>query len=304
MSRLFLVDSHALLHRAFHAMSNSKLTYQGKPIGAVYGFFSMFLAAVFELKPTYLATCFDSSEPTFRHKKFIAYQAHRPATEEQLKSQIDLTREILGEAKIPLFVKPGYEADDLIGTIAEKSQKKREVKEIIIVTGDKDLMQLVKGKTRLFLLAGGGNASQISLVGSDGVQEKLGIRPDQVIDYKALVGDSSDNYPGVYGIGPKTAEELLENYDNLKNIYQNLDKIKESWRNKLVNGREAAQLSQELAKIVLNTPINFSLERSCWDEKSLLTLKHSLRRFNFRSLVGRIEKYFDQGNLRKQMKLI
>jgi DNA polymerase-1 len=152
MSKLLIIDSHALLHRAYHALPKDSLTQHGKPINAVYGFFSMLLSAIEELNPDYLVTCFDAPGPTFRHKKFIGYQAHRPKMEDELKGQVELTRETLEDADIPMKMVQGYEADDLAGTIANElkvQSEKLKIEDVVIVTGDKDLMQLVDDQTNI-----------------------------------------------------------------------------------------------------------------------------------------------------------
>jgi len=267
---------------------------------AVYGFFSMILRAIFELKPDYLAACFDAPGPSFRSQKFIGYQANRPKMKDELGLQIKTTRQALKEAAIPGLIKQGFEADDLIGTIAQKAKKK--VDQVIVITGDKDLMQLVDKKVRLFLLTRG--ISGAELIGPKGVEKQLGIKPKQVVDYKGLVGDPSDNYPGVAGIGPKTAVKLLRQSGSLKAVYRDLKKFDPSLREKLERGRNSALLSQDLAQIRRDVGLKFSLARSKWNDQKLLKLKSALRELGFPSLVRRIERRLDQGKTEKQMSLI
>lgn len=304
MSKLLIIDSHALLHRAYHALPKDSLTQKGKPINAVYGFFSMLLSAIEELDPDYLITCFDARGPTFRHKKFIGYQAHRPKMEDELKGQVKLTRETLEEAQIPVKMIEGYEADDLAGTIANrlKAEGSMPNANVIIVTGDKDLMQLVDKKTKLYLLRNGISGGE--LIGPEEVEEKLGVSPKQVVDYKALIGDASDNYPGVYGIGPKTAEKLFDQFDTVKEIYDHLDQISGSTRKKLEEGRESAELSYQLAEIVLDAPVEVDWEKAKFSDQKLIELKNSLQSLNFRSLVQRIEDRFNAGKTENQMSLL
>src|SRR3989344_3525742 len=202
MNKLVLIDGNAILHRAYHAIP--PLTSRtGEPINAVYGLVSMLLKTIDDLKPSHLAVCFDRPEPTFRKKIYQAYQAQRPETEESLSSQFAKAKEVLDSMRIKIFEMPGYEADDLIGTIAEKSVK---INEVVIVTGDRDILQLVddRKKIRVFMPIVG--LSNGRVFKEEDVFSKLGVLPNQIIDYKALVGDASDNYPGVFGIGPKTAE--------------------------------------------------------------------------------------------------
>lgn len=307
MSRLLLIDSHAILHRTYHALPKANFKSNGQLVNAVYGFFSMFLKAIDELKPNYLIASFDAPGPTFRHEMFIGYQAHRPEVENELKDQMKITRKSLKKADIPVLMKRGYEADDIIGTIVKKINEKEfpsklEIDEVIIVTGDKDIMQLVNEKVKLFMLTSGISGSDI--VGPEEVEEKLGIKPSQVIDYKALIGDSSDNYPGVYGIGPKTAETLFEKFDSVDKIYDNLDQIKGNKKKKLEKGKESAFLSKELAVIVQDVPIKVSWGKAKWSDQRLLALKQSLKELNFRSLVGRIEDKFNKGKTDNQLSLI
>jgi len=312
VSKLVIIDSHAILHRAYHALPKENFKRQGEPVNAVYGFFSMLLLVISELEPDYLVACFDSPGPNFRHQKFIAYQANRLKTESDLTSQIKLTKKLVEETEIPVFIAPGFEADDIIGTLVKKLRaknanakakgKKSEIDRAIIVTGDKDLMQLVGPKADLFLLDRG--VSGASLVGPKEVKERLGVDPDQVVDYKALVGDSADNYPGVAGIGPKTAVSLLSSFSDLNGVYQHLPKVGLKLKEKLAQGREAALLSQELARISQDVPIKLSFKKMAWDKERLLKLQSSLKDLGFRSLVNRIEKKFSVVSKNNQMKLI
>jgi len=319
MARLVLIDSHAILHRAYHALPRLNFKRKGQLVNAVYGFFSMLLKAINELKPDYLIACFDAPGPTFRHEQFIGYQANRPKMADELSEQIELARESLKKAGIPVLIQPGFEADDLIGTIIKKiknqpachrlrlrpmagRKSKIKIKEIIVVTGDKDLMQLVDNRVRLFLLSKG--ISGAELVGPKEVKEKLGVKPRQVVDYKALVGDPSDNYPGVAGIGPKTANKLIAQFGSLNKIFAQVQKIDSKLRDKLEAGRESALLSYQLAKIVRNAPIKLKLSDSRWNQNKLIKLKSVLKKLGFPSLVKRIDKQLGLKEQERQMKLI
>ncbi len=304
MSKLVIIDSHALLHRAYHALPKESLTQRGKPVNAVYGFFSMLLSAIDELEPDYLICCFDAPGPTFRHEMFVGYQAQRPKMEDELKGQIDLTRETIEGADIPMKMIEGYEADDLAGTIAHQLKANGSMPNAyaIIVTGDKDLMQLVDEQTSLYLLGRGISGGE--LVGPVEVEKKLGVAPDQVVDYKAMIGDSSDNYPGVYGIGPKTAEKLFDKYDTVEEIYNHLDEISGSTREKLEKGKESAELSFELAEIALDAPVEVDWDKARFSDQKLIKLKNSLESLNFRSLVSRIEEKFNSGRTESQMSFL
>lgn len=295
-----IIDGHALLHRAYHALP--PLTNNNLPVGALYGFFSMFLSVIKKTNPTFLAVCLDTPKPTFRHKEFIGYQAQRPPMESELKKQREMLYSLLKEAKIGLFLKEGYEADDLIATLA--SWGKRKNLEVVIVSGDKDLMQLVNRRVKLLMPQRG--ISEFVLIGPEEVEEKLGIKPSQVVDFKALVGDPSDNYQGVEGIGPKTAASLLRKYKSLKGIYQHCGEISENMRRKLQRDKESAFLARKLAKIVDTAEIKVSSKKVAWGKKKLLRLTEVFQQMNFKSLVNRIRKDFSLKNTshnNQQMKL-
>ena len=230
MKRLVLIDGHAILHRAYHAFPKTLTTSRGELVNAVYGFTRMLLKVIEDLKPTYLAVAFDIAKPTFRHQEFIGYQAHRPAMEAEMEGQIERVYQVVRTLNIPIFTAEGYEADDVIGTLADQAAKRRT--ETVIVTGDKDIMQLVKGRVKVYTPVKGFSGAKI--FSQKEVKELLGVKPKQIVDYKALVGDSSDNYPGVHGIGPKTAVKLLKKYRDLDTIYKKIEEIEErvarNWR--------------------------------------------------------------------------
>ena len=283
---LLIIDSHAVLHRAYHALpflTNKK----GEPIGAVFGYFSVLLSTLKEIKPEKLAVCFDYPAPTFRHEQYFAYQAKRPPMEDRLASQINKTWEIAKEAKIARFKKSGFEADDLAATLAKKSKAKK----VYILTGDKDLMQLVDKKTNLLLMQR--QMSKFTVVDPLEVKNILGVLPDQVVDYKGLAGDSSDNYPGVPGVGPKTTLGLLSEFKTFKKVYQNLDKLPEGLQKKLKQGQEAGELSLKLAKIINKVPLKIKSQQLAWKNDKMEGLKEILAKEGFKSLVGRIERNFD-----------
>ncbi len=298
MSKLILIDGNAILHRAFHALP-PLTTKRGEPINAVYGFISMFLRVIQDLKPTHVVVAFDRKEPTFRHEEYEQYQAHRPEMDKDLIPQFEKTRRVVGAFGIPIYDKAGFEADDVIGTLAKQAEKK--LKEVVIVTGDRDILQLVTDKTKVYLPIRG--LSDAKLMEADDVVEKLGVRPDQVDDYKALVGDPSDNYPGVPGIGPKTATKLLEEYDTVENIYKNINKISENVAKKLKEGKESAIISQRLAEIVTNVPVKLDIEKSeKWkvNSKKVLDL---FAEYNLRTLAKRVKKVGEQIEQEKQGEL-
>ena len=296
---LLLLDLHALIHRAYWAIP--RLTdSSGQPTNAVYGLTNMIFRLVDDLTPSHLLAANDLPEPSFRHQEYIGYQIKRQRAEEDLVSQIPLAHHLVKSMQIPLFSSSGFEADDVIATLVKKllpqfkktsSQKSSPVL-VTIVTGDKDLMQLVSRQVHLHLPLRG--LSQTQDFGPRAVREKLGVKPSQVVDYKALVGDSSDNYPGVLGIGEKTAVPLLQKYGSLDQIYQNLSDISSpALREKLKSSKEDAYLSRRLAKLVDTVPLPAHLRLSSLKFKpSQLTQSLPfLQELGFHSLQKRLEKY-------------
>lgn len=290
MSKLLLIDSHAIIHRAFHSIPKH-LTYQGKPVNAFYGFYSMLYAALDELNPKYLVFCLDSPGPTFRDKEYIAYRAQRKPTDPDLKHQFPLIIDSLENSDLSHFSMGGYEADDILATISKKALAKKEDLDIFIITGDKDLMQLVNKKVKLFMPVRG--LTQTKTYDIKAVKDRLGVRPDQVVDLKALMGDQSDNYPGVTGVGPKTATDLLDRFDTLDNVYKHLDDIKETLRTKLERDKDNAYLSQKLAQLEYKVPIKFSLKKSRLTDDKIKKLIEVFKLYNFKSLTSRFSKKFN-----------
>src|SRR3989338_10210422 len=210
MNRLVIIDGHAILYRAYHALPTSLTTSKGQMVNAVYGFTSMLLRVVAELKPTHLIVAFDTPEPTFRNKLYEDYQIQRPKADDDFISQIGMVKKLVTEMGIVRYEKPGFEADDVIGTLAYQASShtnKEQQFEVIIVSGDRDILQLVNDRVKIYMPVKG--LSESKLYGTIEVEEKYSIKPAQIVDYKALVGDPSDNYPGVAGIGPKTAISLI-----------------------------------------------------------------------------------------------
>jgi len=308
MKRLVLIDGHAILHRAYYAFPATLRTRHGEIVNAVYGFTRMLLSVLKNLHPEYVAVAFDLPKPTFRHKEFIGYQAQRPKMEAELKDQIERVFEVVKTLNIPMFMMEGYEADDLIGTLANQAAKRKI--ETIIVTGDKDLLQLVKTRIKLYSPKKG--FSEPIMYDQKKVKEEMGIAPKQIVDYKALIGDSSDNYPGVPGIGPKTAPKLLTKYKDLDTIYRNIEKIEKTEprvAKKLADGAESAALSRKLAEIVTDVPIKLNL-RDCrihdYDQEEAIKLFQEL---GFKSLVNKlpgmeIEEKKKTKSKNKQMELL
>jgi len=327
MEKLVLIDGHALLHRAYHAFPTSLRTRRGELVNAVYGFTRILLTVLKELQPEYVAVAFDLPVPTFRHKEYVGYQVQRPEMDKELKGQIQRVWEVIKALNIPIFTAPGFEADDVIGTLAfqalaKKNQESR-IKnhgkkthnsqfmihnsnlEVIIVTGDKDIMQLVREGVKVY--APGKGFSEGEFFDRQKVKEVLGVWPEQVVDYKALVGDASDNYPGVPGIGPKTAVKLLEEFRDLGNIYKNLKKIAPLIAQKLIAGKESAQLSKKLATIVTNAPVKLNLKACRLKDYDPQKVRQLFEELEFRSLLNKLpgsETEKEQKAKGEQMRLI
>jgi DNA polymerase-1 len=296
VGKLVIIDGNAILHRAFHALP-PLTTKNGEPINAVYGLVSMLLKVIGDLKPTHLAVCFDRPEPTFRHKAYLEYQSQRPKMANELSSQFEKAKKVLEAFGIPMFEKAGYEADDVIGTLANKVNE-----EVIIVTGDRDQLQLVDDRIKVYLPISG--LSSAKLMGEAEVKEKMGVPPSLIDDYKALVGDPSDNYPGVAGIGPKTAIKLLEEFGSLDGIYKNLNKIPAGVSQKLKLGRRESKLSKKLATIVKDVPLEIDVEKmSKWDIDSQKVLD-LFSDFGFKTLTERVKKVGKELDSEKQMQLL
>ena len=299
MQRLILIDGHAILHRAYHALP-PLTSKDGMIINAVYGFTTMLLRILEDHKPTHLAVAFDLPAPTFRSQAYTGYQARRPEMESNLSKQIPLVHEMLAALKIPYFETAGYEADDMIGSLAKQAAEVKSEKlkaksdknlETIIITGDRDMLQLLNTSTKVCFPVKG--LSEYKTYDSKLMEEEFGVTPAQWIDVKALKGDASDNYPGVAGIGPKTAEKLIKEYGTLENLYSNLDKLELKLKLKLAEGAEAARLGKKLATIVTDAPIKLDLKKMevakiDW-EKGVEYMKSKL---GFRTIVERIEKMY------------
>ena len=291
--RFLAIDANAIVHRAFHAYPGNLQTDDGVQVNAVYGFTVMLLSALKTFDPKYVLCAFDTSKPTFRHEEYIDYKATRKPTDQSLIDQFPLVEEVLKAFNIPIIKKEGFEADDILGTISkmvDSGKWKDQNLELYILSGDRDLFQLVRGDVKVCLPSG--NFSNLLEYDRENVFKTLGVYPEQVVDYKAIVGDASDNIPGVKGVGDKTAIELLQEYGDFDTIYRNLPKLKPRLQVLLGEGIEQAELSRKLAKIDQDMDLNIFLE-SClmqdFDRKNVLDL---FRRFKFKSLVARLDDIF------------
>lgn len=288
MTKLLLIDAYAVLHRAFHALPPMR-NKEGKMTNAIYGFLSMLIKIIQEISPTHIVVTFDRAEKTLRRQKFEKYQSKRPDVDDGLSVQFGFARELTKALNIPSFELAGYESDDMIGTIASAiSNQSSVVSETIIVTGDRDILQLVNKKVKVYMP--GRRLSDAKIYGESDVEDKMGVPPSQIVDYKALVGDSSDNYPGVNGIGPRTAINLLKEFGSLENIYKNLDKVPEKTKAKLVQFEADAKMSQDLAKIYTDCKIDFDIAKADrWDLDSAQALEF-YSKMGFKTLVERAKK--------------
>ena len=296
---LVLLDAHAILHRAYHALPDFT-SPKGEPTGALYGVVAMLLKIVEELKPEYIAACFDLPEPTYRHEVFKEYKAGRAKTDDNLVAQIIRSRDVFEAFGIHIYEHPGFEADDMLGTIVE--QLKEENIRVIIASGDMDTLQLVDDdKVLVYTLKKGINDTV--LYDEKGVMGRFGFGPKQVPDYKGLRGDPSDNIPGIKGVGEKTATDLLVNFKTVEGIYKALKKneallknagIKDRMIELLKTNEEEALFSKMLATIRRDAPINFRLPDAHWrdalDSEKVLTLFAEL---GFRTLANRVQALFN-----------
>ena len=297
MKRLIIIDGNAIVHRSYHALPPLK-TKKGELVNAIYGFLLAFFKAVKDFNPDYIVATFDLPGATFRHKKYKLYKANREKAPDDLYAQIPKIKDLLKEFGVKIFEKKGFEADDLIGTISKLAPRKQIHPgiESIILTGDLDALQLVNKNTKVNALRKG--VKDTVLYDEEGVIERYdGLTPSQLVDYKALRGDPSDNIPGVNGIGEKTAISLIKEYHSLDGVYKNINKIKGSTRDKLIGCEGQAYVSQMLARINQDVSIDFDLEKCAWKGYNKDKVTKVLERYEFRTLIDRVFKEPDKKNL-------
>jgi DNA polymerase-1 len=296
-----IIDGHALIYRAYHAFPDLS-SPTGQLVNAVYGFTRHVLTAIREYQPDYIAVTFDHKKPTFRHADFVEYKANRVAMPDDLIPQIDIIKQVVTTLNFPMFELEGYEADDLIGTLTAQLVSLNQTTSpqimALIVTGDRDSFQLVDKTTHVWL-PGRTKTQSDTEYDWDGVCERMEVCPEQIVDLKALMGDASDNIPGVPGVGEKTAIKLLKAFDSLEKLYAAVEGVasaelsadqvavlKETLKAKLVAGKDSALLSQKLARIDRTAPIDLDLEacRVCaYDKQAAKAMIESL---GFKSLLG------------------
>lgn len=281
MKTALLIDGNAIMHRAYHALPPFK-TKEGIPTNALYGFLTILKKAVTDFQPHYLIVCFDTPVPTFRKKLYKEYQSHRPKMEDDLSCQFSAVKEALDKAGIIHVEKAGFEADDVIGTITKKLGKQGE--RVLILTGDRDIMQLVNKNT--FVVTPQIGFAQTKIYDPAAVKEKLGIEPEKIPDLKALMGDSSDNYKGAKGIGPKTAAKLLNEYHSVKSVLANLDKIDGKPQQLLQDYKDNILLAHQLATIKTDVDIDIKLDKTVFNGFND-GLKEVLQKYQMSSLIKR-----------------
>ncbi len=292
--KLFLIDGSALFYRSYFAfIRNPLINSKGENTSAIFGFANSLLKILTEENPDYIAVVFDTKEPTFRHKMYPDYKATREKMPEEMIDQFPRIVELVKVFDIPLIEKAGFEADDIIATIAKNAELQNI--ECYMVTGDKDFMQLISPLIKMYVVRSGKDSEIYDL---KILKEKFELTPSQVVDYLALMGDSSDNVPGVPGVGEKTAKELIINFHSLENLYQNLDQVsKKVLYQKLLDGKEKAYLSRDLVTIDQRVPVDFDFHKmkvGSIDQKRVLTLFQELE---FRTLIDRLPQFIDKEGL-------
>ena len=292
-SRLVVIDGNAMLHRAFHALPPLTAP-DGTVVNAVYGFMTMLVRITHDLSPTHLAVAFDRPAPTFRKTLYKEYQIKRPKMDDGLVSQIPLVHDIVEASRIPIYEIDGFEADDVIATTVSWA-KKEGIATSIIVTGDRDLLQLVEPTIFTYMPTKG--LSEAKLYGPQEAEARMGVTPPQIPDFKALAGDQSDGYPGVSDVGPKTAAALLKDFGTVENLYRALEADDKKVRalsplllEKLRTGKELAMLSKDLATVRKTVPIEFDrVAMTTWSFRSNDVFSR-LEKLGFVSLVKRLQK--------------
>lgn len=302
--KLLVIDSNALLHRSFHALP-PLTTKKGEQTGAVYGFLLTLFKAIKDIRPDFLIATFDTAAPTFRHEKFKEYKAKREKAPEEFYQQFPKVKEILKTLSIPIFEKEGFEADDLIATISKKAHKSQVYPslETYIVTGDLDTLQLIDKNTKVYTLGKG--IKETLIYDTEKVRERWELEPKQMVDFKALAGDPSDNIPGATGIGQKTAIELLKKYKSIENIYDIIEKKQESFfmkspahskriKNLLIQNKEQVFFSRVLVRTREDVPIELKLQECRFGKFDREKLSPTLKKFEFHSLLKRIPEVISE----------
>lgn len=289
MKKLLILDSNSILNRAFYGVRYLSAK-DGTPTNAIYGFLNILLKLIKEQEPDYICAAFDVKAPTFRHKQYEGYKAQRKPMPEGLAAQMPLAKDVLRAIGVTILEKEGYEADDIIGTVARLCEES-EIS-CFIATGDKDDLQLASDKTKVILTVTKSGYNETIIYDDKAVKEKYHVTPTEFIDVKALMGDPSDNIPGVKGVGEKTAMSLIEKHHSIEYIYENIDGIglKGAMLQKMKDGREMAFMSKELATINRNTPIEFNAEECVFDGfENNGELYEILKRLELNSIIKKLD---------------
>ena len=285
-----VIDGNSLMHRAYHAIQTPMAAKDGTPTNAVFGFLQMFCKFVEETSPDAVVCAFDEGKPVHRIAELPEYKAQRPHMDDELRVQFPVMEELLAAMNVPVVKCPGWEGDDILGTIAARDE--RLGFRTLLVTGDKDACQLATGLTSIVSTKKG--ISDVVVLDPEGVQEKYGVAPDQFVDYLGLMGDSSDNIPGVPGIGPKTAATMLQKYGDMEGIYAHIDEFKGKQREKLEANRDVAFLSRQIATIVCDLDFELDLEGLSFPDFDAAAVQDAFGRYLLMSPLTRVLKLVDE----------
>ncbi len=280
---LMLIDGNSLMYRAFYAMSPI-LNDRGIYTNAVYGFLNMFLKATQDFAPTHIAVAFDVHEKTFRNDLYKEYKANRSETPEELRPQFAIIKDVLSAMRIKIIEAPKYEADDILGTVSKNAAKKGY--KSLLFTGDRDILQLINDDIHVYMTVKG--ISDVIVFDTAMVNEKYSLKPSQIIDMKGLMGDASDNIPGVKGVGEKTAVKLLTEYETLEGVYENIDKIQGKLKEKLINDKEMAFISKKLATIKTDIDIDVNVDECLMINPEDTNAIEKLEELKFGSIIKKI----------------
>ncbi len=296
--RLLILDSNSLLNRAFYALPDL-MTGEGIHTNAIYGFVNMLLKMKEEIKPDYIVAAFDRKAPTFRHEEYKDYKAGRKKMPEELAQQFPIVKELLSALAINIFEIDGFEADDLIGTLSVFAEEKGI--EVYIVTGDKDALQLATDNVKVVITKKG--ITEKEIYDKNRMMEEFGVTPKEFIDVKGLMGDTSDNIPGVPGIGEKTAFKLIKEYKSIETVLENIENIKgKKLKENLHEYREQAIFSKKLATIICNVPIDMSLEDiKSKEEYDINKVRKMFERLEFKSLMNKVGKSDEEETVEEEV---
>ena len=289
--RLFLIDGYALLFRAHYAMiRNPLITTMGQHTSALFGFINMIFRLIRQENPDYIAAAFDRKEKTFRHEKYPEYKANREEMPQELQDQLDHLWKLLEAMNLPYISKAGFEADDVIGTLAKEGEA--EGLDVFIFSGDKDFAQLIS--EHVFLYSPIVRSREINIIDPDGVQEKWGVPPEKFIDYLGLMGDTSDNIPGVMGVGKKTAAKLIQEYGSLEGALENAENVRNKRvREGLINGIENARLSKELVTIITDMVLDCNISEFVRKDFNIDALSDLFVELEFNALISQLDEFGD-----------